>query len=105
MEFEWDEFKNQANIRKHGVSFDAVQRIFEGPILTRQDLRRDYGEERCISIGRAGSVVLIVVDHTLRNGRTRPISARPACRKERKAYRESIRKTAHTRSNRGHEGR
>ena len=34
MEFEWDEVKNQANIRKHGVSFDTAKRIFEGPRVT-----------------------------------------------------------------------
>ena len=53
MAFEWDAAKNQANIRKHGVSFETAQRIFEGPILTWFD------------------------------DRIRLISARPASRKER----------------------
>ena len=29
MEFEWDEAKNQANIRKHGVSFEIAKHIFD----------------------------------------------------------------------------
>lgn len=30
MEFEWDEAKNQANIRKHGVSFEIAKRVLTG---------------------------------------------------------------------------
>ena len=46
MRFEWDETKNQANIQKHGVSFETAKRIFDGPVLSRLDERRDYGEDR-----------------------------------------------------------
>ena len=51
MAFEWDDTKTGANIRKHGVSFENARRIFEGPHLTRLDLRRDYGEDRYVSVG------------------------------------------------------
>jgi len=88
MEFEWDEAKNQTNIRKHGIGFDTAKRIFEGTVATSPDRRRDYGEERRISIGRVEPGALIVVAHTERSGRTRLISARPASRKERRVYHE-----------------
>ena len=88
MEFEWDEAKNQTNIRKHGIGFETAKRIFEGPVATSPDRRRDYGEDRNISIGRVESRALIVVAHTERRGRIRLISARPASRNERKAYHE-----------------
>ena len=91
MQFEWDEVKNYANIRKHGISFETAKRIFEGPVVTWIDQRKDYGEDRYISIGRVEPVALIVVAHTKRNGRIRLISARPASRKERQAYHERIR--------------
>ena len=91
MPFEWDEVKNQANIRKHGISFEIAKRIFEGPRVTRIDRRKDYGEDRYISIGQVEPAALIVVAHTNRNGRIRLISARPASRKERQAYHEQIR--------------
>ena len=91
MIFEWDTSKNQANIRKHGVSFETAQRIFEGPVLTWLDDRKDYGEDRYISVGKVESVALIVVAHTSRDDRIRLISARPAARKERQAYHERIR--------------
>ncbi len=88
MEFEWDEAKNETNIRKHGIGFDTAKRIFEGPVATSPDHRRDYGEDRHISIGRAGPGALIVVAHTERRGRIRLISARPASRKERRIHSE-----------------
>ena len=90
MEFEWDEVKNQANIRKHGVSFDTAKRIFEGPRVTWSVQRKDYGEDRYISLGRVEQA-LILVAHTDRDGRIRLISARPASRKERQVYHERIR--------------
>ena len=91
MVFEWDETKNQANIRKHGVSFETAKRIFDGLVLTWRDNRRDYAEDRYISIGCVASAALVVVAHTDRDGHTRLISARPASRKERQIYHERIR--------------
>lgn len=54
MDFEWDEAKNQANIRKHGASFEMAKRVFDGPLLTSRDRRKDYGEDRHVSIGQVG---------------------------------------------------
>ena len=85
MEFEWDEAKNRTNIRKHGIGFDTAKRIFEERVTTSPDRRRDYGEDRHISIGRVKPGVLIVVAHTERHGRIRLISARPASRKEKES--------------------
>ena len=91
MEFEWDDAKNQVNIRKHGISFETATRIFEGPVLTRSDDRKDYGEDRHISIGGVENGGTIVVAHTYRGRRNRLISARPASRKERQVYHAQIR--------------
>lgn len=85
MEFEWHEAKNQAKLRKHGISFETARLIFEGSVFTRLDTREDYGEDRYISIGRLEQT-LIVVAHTSRKGYVRIISARPASRKERRDY-------------------
>ena len=90
MRFEWDEAKNRANIVKHGIDFKTARRIFDGPVLTRSDRRRDYGEERHVSIGRVDAAV-IVVAHTARGRRMRLISARPASRREREAWHDRIR--------------
>jgi uncharacterized DUF497 family protein len=34
MEFEWDEGKAEANLAKHGVSFEESKTIFVDPTLT-----------------------------------------------------------------------
>lgn len=90
MTFEWDEAKSQANVRKHGVDFETAKRIFEGPVVTRVDERKDYGEDRYITIGRVARGVLVVA-HTHRESRIRLISARPASRREKQACHERIR--------------
>ena len=46
MKFEWDESKNEVNIRKHGIDFMDVKEMFNHPILTFLDDREDYVEDR-----------------------------------------------------------
>jgi uncharacterized protein len=89
--FEWDDDKNIINIEKHGVSFAAASRIFEGVVLTVIDERRDYGEVRKNSLGQIDGLLIVAVTHTDREGLTRLISARPAKRAERKRYEQAIR--------------
>ena len=89
--FEWDEKKNRANVEKHGVSFKTASRIFEGSVLSAIDDRTDYGEVREISIGAIDGIVVLVVVHTDRDGKTRIISARRANRTERQRYDEALR--------------
>lgn len=92
MEFEWDENKNQSNITKHGIDFKQAKRVFEDPyLLTYEDTRFSYGEIREISIGQLQlatqpKVIIILVVHTDRDGKTRIISARRANKKERRVY-------------------
>lgn len=89
--FEWNEAKNASNIAKHGIGFATARRIFDGPVVTAIDDRFDYGEIRENSIGMIDGLVCLVVTHTARNGSVRIISARPAKRKERELYAETIR--------------
>jgi uncharacterized DUF497 family protein len=90
-EFEWDENKNRANIKKHGISFETASQIFENPVLTWTDKRKDYEEIREHSIGTIKGIAFIAVIHTDRNGKTRLISARRANKQERQRYEEAIR--------------
>jgi uncharacterized DUF497 family protein len=39
MEFEWDETKLLANLRKHGIDFIDIPVVFEGDIVTVEDDR------------------------------------------------------------------
>lgn len=89
MELEWDEPKSERNFRERGFDFAYAALIFEGPVIEREDTRRDYGEPRFVAIGVVGSEHLVLV-HTPRAGRVRIISARRASRKERHAYDQEI---------------
>ena len=91
--FEWDTDKDRANRAKHGISFEEVLSIFDGPILTRIDDRRDYGEIRRITTGILSLGIVLVVAHTDRGGKTRLISARKASRQERQAFYDYLAKT------------
>ena len=84
--YEWNQEKNAANLKKHGISFEEAILIFEGPVLSRLDRRFDYGEERIISTGLIREVVAVVIVHTDRDGITRIISARLANRAEKREY-------------------
>ncbi len=48
MKFECNEEKNIANIRKHHIDFADAIEIFQHPILSNIDTRKNYGEERWI---------------------------------------------------------
>ena len=91
-QFEWDEEKDRANRAKHSIGFEEAKVIFDGPVLTAADEREDYGEERFISTGQLGTLVVVVVQ-TSRSGRIRLISARMANRKERQTYYEHLQET------------
>ena len=89
MEFEWDEAKRQSNLEKHGVDFvDAALVLADAPLIL-EDIRRDYGEQRCLALGERNGL-LFVVAFTLRNGAFRIISARRANTRERSSYEKRI---------------
>ena len=92
MEFEWNPAKERINIAKHGLDFTQASRVLQSDRLDRVDEREDYGEVRTISVGLLDGVVVVVVVHTDRGGRTRIISARRAGRRERRLYEAAVRK-------------
>lgn len=85
MEFEWDENKRTTNVKKHGLDFIDAKYIFEGDIITIEDSRFAYGEQRLISFGLLQGHVFAVV-HTENADTIRIISARKATRNEAKNY-------------------
>jgi len=60
MQFEWDDAKNQQNIRKHRIDFTDVPPMFGRPMLVEPDLR-SYGEDRWVGTGFLGNFVAVVV--------------------------------------------
>ncbi|CAE6800854.1 BrnT family toxin [Paraburkholderia aspalathi] len=90
MRFEWDELKNQINIRKHGIDFRDAVDVFDHPVLTAIDQREDYGEERWIALGWMAAIVGVVV-YVERNADVfRIISARKATKHEIKRHKYSV---------------
>ena len=82
MGFEWDERKNQDNIGRHGISFQTASEIFQGPVLSRLDNPKDYGEPPLDLSGKSSRRSF----DTIRNDNIRFISARLASQKERKLF-------------------
>jgi len=90
LDFEWDEAKNAANIKNHGIDFLDAALIFENPTIEAIDDRGDYGEVRYNALGLSGEMVLHVV-YTWRGENTiRLISARRANRHDAKKYYRTI---------------
>ncbi|MFP4007116.1 MAG: BrnT family toxin [Spirulinaceae cyanobacterium] len=81
MTFEWDGTKRLTNLRKHGIDFADVPLIFNGYIVTFEDDRFDYGEQRLITLGLLQGKVVVVV-HTEREELIRIISVRKATENE-----------------------
>ena len=87
--FEWDPEKDDANLPKHGVSFDEASTVFADPLsLLMPDPDHSGDEERFIVLGMSVHRKLLVVAFAERPPNTRLISARRATRAERKRYEE-----------------
>ena len=93
MRWIWDRTKNEANLKAHGLSFEAAAFVFDDPISTTRDDPYPY-EQRGRTIGMVGTQVVMVVhtwpelDAETGEGIGRIISARKATRREREAYEE-----------------
>lgn len=88
LKFEWDSRKAQANLAKHGVSFEEAASVFGDSLaLTFGDPDHSADETRFLTFGLSRSGRLLAVAHAER-GRNiiRIISARRATRHERGIY-------------------
>ena len=88
-QFEWDPARADANLKKHGVSFEEAVTAFADPFaLNMSDPAHSADEERYLVLGQSNQGRLVVVAYAERNERTRIISARKATRRERHDYEE-----------------
>jgi uncharacterized protein len=92
MIFEWDEAKDLANLKKHGISFDEASYVFYDPLQVLTFDRIVDGKERWQTFGLVGGIRILMVAHTIldENGNEifRLISARAATKHERRNYEE-----------------
>lgn len=92
----WDPVKAQANLTKHGVSFEQAAGVLSDPLaLTVFDAAHSQDEERWFTLGLSSEGALLALAHTYDAGdaerapgiaKVRIISARPATRPERHQY-------------------
>ena len=88
--FEWDERKNRANRKKHGVSFEEAQTVFlDEHALRFYDPDHSEDEDRFIMLGMSFKLRTLVVCHCFRSrdAVVRIVSARKANKSEAAAYR------------------
>ena len=95
MKFEWDERKNQINIKKHNVSFEDAESVFQDAFAVYlDDDEHSLNEERFIIIGVSETLDReLYVCYCLRGEdaeTVRIISARKATKREIKLYQESL---------------
>jgi hypothetical protein len=89
--YEWDPAKAQANLKKHGLTFEEGASVFHDPFaLTFDDPDHSEMERREITIGRSQKQIVAFVAHCPRRDRIRIISARKATTRERKQYEQNI---------------
>jgi len=94
LHFDWDERKNSANQKKHGVSFEEAQSVFfDEAAIEYDDPEHSRDEDRFILIGRSYQLRMLVVCHCFRQSASviRIISARKAARRERRVHMEKTR--------------
>jgi uncharacterized DUF497 family protein len=89
MNFEWDEEKAEANLEKHGVSFEEARTVFDDPLYVDfYDPDHSYDEHRYIIIGQSSRGRLLLVSYAERGSVLRLISSRGVTPAERKTYEE-----------------
>lgn len=90
MIIEWNEDKNKSNQKKHRLSFEKAQQVFDDPLQVSIQDRHSNGEERWQTIGIIDGLAIVLVAHTLQDNEgneiIRIISARKATKRECQHY-------------------
>ena len=63
MRFEWDDWKNASNLKKHGVRFETAARVFLDPYCLMELDRAEDGELRWRTIGEVDGEFLLLLIH------------------------------------------
>ena len=85
MKFSWSERKREANLKDHGFDFVDARRVFQGPTITVEDDRFEYGERRFRTAGLLRDLPVSII-HTETDTEIRIISFRKATTREAKIF-------------------
>jgi uncharacterized DUF497 family protein len=86
---EWDEAKRISNIKERGVDFRDAALIFAGPVVAKEDMREDYGEQRFRALGQVDGEYYVVA-YTWRGPVIRIITAWKVDEDGRQRYEEVL---------------
>jgi uncharacterized DUF497 family protein len=87
MEFEWDEEKAEANLKKHEVDFEEAATVFDDLFYVDfYDPQHSAEEHRFLIIGESNKQRILIVSYTERDDKIRIISARELTPQEQKNY-------------------
>ena len=87
----WDESKRQANLRQHGLDFVGCEVVFDYPVITRDDDREAYGEQRINLLGWLDGRI-VHMTYTECEDALRIISLRQATTHEARYYQKALSK-------------
>jgi len=93
--FKWNSYKDKANFRNHGLSFDEAKTVFyDENAVEFYDKDHSLGEDRYLMIGLSSKLRLLLVNYTVREEKDediiRIISSRKPTKKERMIYFERL---------------
>ena len=88
----YDSANRKLNLRKHAIDLAECELVFDESMLTREDDREAYGEQRLISLGWLNERVVVLV-WTDREEEPHLISCREAETHEQEAYFRAFPKT------------
>ncbi len=91
MRIEYDPAKRSTTLRDRGLDMADASNVFNGPTITIEDDRRDYGEPRHITVGILADRMVFVA-WTPRGGARRIISMRKANAREQDLYSPRLRR-------------
>ncbi len=87
----FDDAKRQANLKKHGFDFVGCEAVFDHPVVTWEDDREEYGEQRINLLGFLNGR-LVHLTYVEDGDEFRAISLRKAEKHEIKRYRAAFSK-------------
>ncbi len=87
MQFDRDNKKAEANLKKHGVSFEEAETVFDDIFCIEfYDPKHSIEEHRFLIVGESNIGRLPIISFTERENLVRIISAREITAQERKDY-------------------
>jgi hypothetical protein len=84
----FDPAKRETTLRERQVDFLDAEKVFDGPLYTREDTRFTYPEKRYVTAGLLDGRMVIIV--WTPRGTRHIISMRKANEREQKSYRHQL---------------